>query len=121
MRLHRLADGRAIDPVAIEAELLAELEMPDAMDPMMTVTNAYHTWSEYYAAGLYVYLWADVIAADIANAFTDAGFYDNTLAEKYRRDILGSANTIPIDEAFRHFRGRDPDTDALKRRFDLAV
>lgn len=121
LRLHRLADGRAIDPVAVEAELLAELDMPDAMDPMMTVTNAYHTWTEHYAAGLYVYLWADVIAADIGNAFADTGFYDSTFADKYRQEILGSANTVPIDDAFRRFRGREPDTGALKRRFELTA
>jgi peptidyl-dipeptidase Dcp len=121
LRLHQLADGRVIDPVEVEAEILAELEMPAAMDPMMTVTNAYHTWTESYAAGLYVYLWADVIAADIGNAFAVAGFYDSDLAENYRQSILGSANVVPLDEAFRRFRGRDPDTDALKRRFALAV
>jgi peptidyl-dipeptidase Dcp len=119
LRLHRIADGRVINPVTIESELLAELDMPAAMDPMMTVTNAYHTWTESYAAGLYVYLWADVIAADLANAFEDKGLYDSALAQSYLRDILGSANTVPVDEAFRRFRGRDPDTDALKRRFEL--
>jgi peptidyl-dipeptidase Dcp len=121
LRLHRLADGRTIDPVEIEAELLAELNMPAAMDPMMTVTNAYHTWTESYASGLYVYLWADVIAADLANAFAESGFYDGVLAEKYRQDILSSANTVPIDDTFRRFRGREPDTGALKRRFELAT
>jgi peptidyl-dipeptidase Dcp len=121
LRLHRLADGRTIDPVTIETELLADLNMPEAMAPMMTVTNAYHTWTESYAAGLYVYLWADVIAADIANAFAETGLYDSVLADKYRQDILGSANTVPIDDAFRSFRGREPDTSALKRRFELAT
>ena len=119
LRLHRVSDGRVIDPVKIEAELLAELNMPAAMDPMMTVTNAHHTWTEHYAAGLYVYLWADVIAANLANAFADEGLYDRTLAASYRRNILGSANTVPVDESFRRFRGRDLDTDAFKQRFEL--
>lgn len=121
MRLHRMADGRRIDPVAVEAELLDELAMPPAMDPMMTVTNAYHTWTEVYGAGVYVYLWADTIVADIANAFAEAGLYDRTLSEAYRKHILGSANTVPIDEAFVRFRGREPDAEALKRRFGLAA
>jgi hypothetical protein len=42
----------------------------------------------------------------------------------YRAEILQSAildagNTQPMQEAFREFRGHDPDPDALFRRFDL--
>lgn len=121
MRLHLLADGREIDAVAVEQAILAELCMPRAMDPMMTVPNASHTWSESYAAGLYVYLWADVIVADIANAFTEApgGLYDVDIARKWREEVLSRANTRPVNDAFRAFRGREPDADALMKRFNL--
>lgn len=123
MRLHEIADAENVDCVAVEEQVLAELGMPQAMDPMMTVTNAYHTWTESYAAGLYVYLWADVIVADIANAFAEApgGFYDAELVERYRFEILGSANLAPVDEGFCRFRGREPLADALMKRFDLAA
>lgn len=123
IRLHEMAGADDIDCVAVEREVLAELGMPQAMDQLMAVTNAMHIWSESYAAGVYSYLWADVIVADIAAVFMNAngGFYDPEVASRYRDTILTNANIVPVDEAFRRFKGRDPAPDALMRRFDLAA
>lgn len=63
--------------------------------------------------------WADVIAADIANAFVETGLYGAALAEQYLQDVLGSAEIVPLDEAFHSFRGRYPGTSALIARFNL--
>lgn len=121
MRLHLLADGREIDAEAVEAEVIAELDMPQAMDLILYVPHAFHTFSPQYAAGVYTYLWSDIIAADIADAFLEApgGLYDRGVARRYRSQILDIGNTKPVEEAFRDFRGRDPDPNALMRRFDL--
>jgi peptidyl-dipeptidase Dcp len=121
MRLHMMADGREIDAVEMEREILDELEMPQAYDLILYVPHAFHTFSKEYAAGVYSYLWSDVIAADLADAFLEApgGLYDLEIAQRYRSSILEVGNTIPAAEAFRTFRGRDPDPNALMRRFDL--
>lgn len=121
MRVHLLADGRTIDAVEEERRLLAELATPSAVAPLLGVAHAYHTFTEAYGAGVYTYLWSDAIAADIAEAFLAApgGLYDQEVAGRYRRTILDAGNTRPIQEAFREFRGRDPDPEALFRRFDL--
>lgn len=116
-----MADGRTIDAVKQEQRILKELGMPSAVAPTLRASHAFHTLSEQYAAGLYTYLWSDAIAADIAEAFLAApgGLYDQEVAGRYRRTILDAANTRPMAEAFREFRRRDPDPDALFRRFDL--
>lgn len=121
MQLHSMADGREIDAVAEERKILAELRMPSAVAPTLAISQAHHTFSAEYAAGVYTYLWSDAIAADIAEVFLDApgGFYNQGVASSYRRTILEAGNTRPMSEAFRDFRGRDPDPDALFRRFDL--
>ncbi len=121
MRVHLKADGRTIDAVAEERRLLAELATPSAVAPLLGVAHAYHTFTEAYGAGVYTYLWSDAIAADIAEAFLAApgGLYDRDTASRYRRTILDVGNTRPMQEAFREFRGRDPDPDALFRRFGL--
>lgn len=121
MRLHLMADGREIDAVAAEKKIQAELGMPGAVAPTLAISHAHHTFSQEYAAGVYTYLWSDAIAADIAEAFLGApgGLYDQGVAARYRRTILEAGNTRPMSEAFRDFRGRDPDPDALFRRFDL--
>jgi peptidyl-dipeptidase Dcp len=87
----------------------------------MRVTHNWHSFSDSYPANLYVYLWADVIAADLAEAFLEGqgGLYDREVAERYRRTILSRGADVPAEQAFRDFRGRDPDPSALFRRFGL--
>jgi peptidyl-dipeptidase Dcp len=121
MRLYLLADGRDLDPCHIEAEVLRELGMPAAGDLTLRMPHAYHTVSDMYAAGVYSYLWADVMAADVAAAFaaSPGGMYDTAVADRYFRTILGAGATVPADDAFRAFMGRDPDPGALLRRYGL--
>ena len=121
MKMHLLADGRDVDAVAVERQVLQELGMPAAWDEVMRVTHSMHSFSNEYAAGVYVYLWSDVMAADIAEAFVQSpgGLYDERTAERWRTTVLGVGSRVPADEAFRNFRGRDPDPGALLRRFGL--
>lgn len=121
LRLHMMADGRAIDAEAVEAEVMAALDTPASVAPLLAVEHAFHTFSQQYAAGVYTYYWSDMIAADMAAQFmaTPDGLYDEALNDRYRTLILEAANTVPADAAVREFLGRDPDPQALLRRFDL--
>lgn len=126
LRLHLLADGREgpdIDAAAVEQGILEELGMPAAWDEIMRVTHNVHSFAAAYAAGVYAYLWADVMAADVAQAFASSpgGLYDEGTAERWRRTLLSVGHGVPAEEAFRRFRGRAPDPDALLRRFGLAA
>jgi peptidyl-dipeptidase Dcp len=72
--------------------------------------------SDGYSAGYYAYLWADTLVADAAEAFREAGsFYDAAIARRLHESIMRAGNSIPPHDAFRAFRGRDVDTDALMR------
>ncbi|MEM6935904.1 MAG: alpha/beta fold hydrolase [Pseudomonadota bacterium] len=122
MRLHLLADGRDIDVVATEKAVLEELKMPQAVDLILYSPHAFHTFAtEQYPAAVYTYLWSDVIAADIGSVFLDApgGLYDQEVAAAYRDQILDPGNAVDVATAVRRFLGRDPDPDALMRRFGL--
>jgi len=121
MRLHQLADGRDIDVIALEQAVLDEIGMPQAVDALMKISHASHIFSFSYAAGLYTYLWSDVLASDLAEAFvaSPGGLYDKEVSDKYRKAILGNGNLVPIAEAFEAFRGRAPDQNALLRRYNL--
>jgi peptidyl-dipeptidase Dcp len=122
LRLHMLADGSDVDVMDVQSGVLEELGMPDAVDPLLSAPHAFHTFSPQYAAGVYTYYWSDVIAADIAEAFleTPEGLHNSELNTQFRELVLDAGNMIPPDEAFRRFRGRDPDPQALHRRFGLA-
>jgi peptidyl-dipeptidase Dcp len=125
MRLHLLADGsgRAIDAVQVENETMGELGMPAAWDLIMRVTHNFHLFiGGTYAAGLYSYLWADVMAADAVETFerSPGGIYDAGVSQAWIAHILSVGHRVPADEAFRNFAGHDPDPLPLQRRFGLA-
>ena len=125
MRLHLLADGSGtpIDPVQVENDTMAELGMPAAWDVIMRVTHNYHLFiGGSYAAGLYSYLWSDVMAADAAAAFerTSGGLYDAATAKSWIDKVLSVGHRVPAEQAFRDFTGHDPDPLPLQRRFGLS-
>ena len=121
LKLHGIAPGEACDPMQVEAETLAELGMPFAADLIQHAAASFHLFAGGYAAAFYTYLWSDVMAADVADAFlrSPAGLYDAATAKRYVDTILSVGNTVPAAQAFRDFLGRDPDPSALLRRFDL--
>ena len=123
MRLHLMADGsgQPIDAVQVENDTLAELGMPPAWDLIMRVTHNFHIFIGGYAAGLYSYLWADVMAADAVETFerSPGGIYDSDLSRVWIDEILSVGHRVPADEAFRSFTGHDPDPSPLHRRFGL--
>ena len=125
LELHLLADGsgRDVDALAVEARTLQELDMPACWDLIMGVTHSWHGFGGPYDAGLYSYLWSDVMAADVAERFLNApgGLFDATMAKAWRERILCAGHTVPADQAFRALIGRDPDSAALMRRFALTA
>jgi peptidyl-dipeptidase Dcp len=70
--------------------------------------------SAAYAAGYYVYLWAEVLDADAYGAFVEAGNpFDEQVAAALRRFIYGSGNTLEPGLAFASFRGRAPQVEPM--------
>jgi peptidyl-dipeptidase Dcp len=125
LRLHLRADGSGapIDPVQVENDTMAELGLPAAWDVVMRVTHNVHCFAGGYAAGLYSYLWADVMAADAAEAFERApgGLYDAEVSRTWIDQVLSVGHRVPADEAFRSFTGHEPGPEALLRRFGLGA
>ena len=75
-----------------------------------------------YASQYYVYLWAEVLDADGFEAFVEAGNpFDGATAQRLRKFIYSSGNTMEPTEAYRAFRGRAPTvTPMLKKKGLLA-
>lgn len=69
-----------------------------------------------YSSGYYSYKWAEVLDADVFEAFKEAGLYDEELGEQLRATIYSKGGTEAPDEIYRQMMGRDPDPDALFRR-----
>jgi peptidyl-dipeptidase Dcp len=120
MELHTRPDG-VVDPAAFEREQLARIGMPREIALRHRLPHFDHLFgSDAYSAGYYSYLWSDVMAADTWKAFLEAGGpWDKKVADRMREHILSNGNTLDRAEAYRRFRGRDPDVKALleKRGF----
>lgn len=117
MKLH-LAGSQKIDPDKFERETLAQLGMPREIVMRHRTPQFAHVFSsDGYSAGYYSYLWSDVITADAFGAFTEGkGPYDKKVAARMIKYIFSVGNTIDPAEAYRRFRGRDPQISALMKK-----
>ncbi|MBD3869295.1 MAG: M3 family metallopeptidase [Acidobacteria bacterium] len=116
--MYHTMDPAGLDPDAFEKEALAKLNMPREIVMRHRTPHFGHIFSsEGYAAGYYGYLWADVLTADAAEAFEAApgGHYDKELAKKLVDNLFAPRNSVDPAEAYRMFRGRDAEIDALMR------
>ncbi|WP_338792240.1 M3 family metallopeptidase [Bernardetia sp. MNP-M8] len=117
MKFH-LADPENIDVDKFEKETLEELGMPKQLVMRHRTPHFGHVFSgEGYATAYYGYMWADVLTADAAEAFAEApdGFYDKEMADKLVKYLFAPRNAIDPAEAYKSFRGREANMEALMR------
>ena len=117
MDLHTRPEG-VEDMAAFEREALARIGgMPREIALRHRLTHFDHLFgNDSYSAGYYSYLWSDVMAADAWQTFDEAGGpWDLAANERLRSHILSDGNSIDRAEAYRRFRGRDPDVQGSVR------
>jgi peptidyl-dipeptidase Dcp len=113
MDIHTRPDGE-IDPDAFERQDLQRIGMPKEIVLRHRLPQFSHLFSsDNYSAGYYSYVWSAVMDADTWKAFLEAGDpFDKATAARMREFILAPGNSTDRAEAFRQFRGRDPDVNA---------
>jgi peptidyl-dipeptidase Dcp len=111
------------EPRAFEREMLERIGMPREVALRHRLPHFDHLFgSDDYSGLYYSYLWADVMSADGWQAFVESGSaWNREVAARYRRHVLSDGNTIDRAEAYRRFRGRDPDVSALLRQRGLVA
>ena len=114
MEMHTAA-APPTDAKAFERDTLARIGAPREVAMRHRLPQFNHLFtSDSYSAGYYSYLWSETMDADTRKAFAEAGdVFDPTVAGKLRRYILAPGNSTDRTEAYRQFRGRDPDISAL--------
>ena len=103
------------DALALQAASLSAIGMPEEILPRHAAPHFGHIFAgEGYSAGYYSYLWSEVLDADGFSAFTEANDpFSPVLAKNLHDNIYSSGGTRDFTEAYRDFRGRDPEIDAL--------
>jgi peptidyl-dipeptidase Dcp len=121
MALHSLPHGTAVDIAAFEAQQCALLGVPSDVGLRHHLSHFQHLFSDSsYAAGYYVYMWAEVMEADAFQAFRESGdAFDAATAKRLLQHIYSTGNSLEPAQAFRNFRGRDPQIEAMLRKRGL--
>lgn len=115
MALHSLPNGSSVDLDAFEAQQCELLGIPQDIGQRHYLSHFQHLFAgSDYAAGYYVYMWAEVLDADAYDAFIEAGDpFQPAIAERLQKHIYSSGNKQDPALAFRAFRGRDPKVEPM--------
>ncbi len=111
------------DPMAKQAQILAEMDMPAAIVMRHATPQFAHVFSgDGYSAGYYSYMWSEVMDADAFEAFEEKGdAFDAQLAASLEHNILSSGGSRDAAELYEAFRGRMPGVEALLKGRGLAA
>jgi peptidyl-dipeptidase Dcp len=120
MAVHARTSSEPIDVVEFERAELARIGLPHGVGVNHRLVHFQHLFSGGYAAGYYVYLWAEVLDADGYDAFVEAGDpFDPAVAGRVARFIYSAGNSIEPGAAYRAFRGRDAVVEPMLRERGL--
>ena len=121
MKLHLLKEAQSLDATRFEKAVLDEIGMPEAMVMRHRTPHFQHVFAgDGYSSAYYSYLWSETLDADGFRAFEEAGdIFAAEPARKLKDFVYAAGNRRTPDEAYRAFRGRDPDPSALLEKRGL--
>ena len=110
MAAHAGTRAEGQDVADFERAELQRIGLPHGVGINHRLVHFQHLFSgSGYAAGYYVYLWAEVLDADGFDAFHEAGSpFDPAVAARLKRFVYASGNSMEPAEAYVAFRGRAP-------------
>ncbi|MDB4019135.1 M3 family metallopeptidase [Planktomarina temperata] len=103
------------DPMARQAEVLADIGMPAAIGMRHATPQFAHVFAgDGYSSGYYSYMWSEVMDADAFASFEEAGGpFDLERARALQDNILARGGSADAQELYVAFRGKLPDATAL--------
>ena len=121
MAVHSMESAEGPDIVAAERAVLERIALPPGVGMNHRLPHFQHLFSgSSYAAGYYVYLWAEVLDADGFDAFAEAGDpFDPAVAQRLQQFIYSAGDSLEPRSAYRAFRGREATVDPMLRKKGL--
>jgi peptidyl-dipeptidase Dcp len=114
-RPDQVGDVQEFEAEALEKAGVALATVP----PRYRSTYFAHIFSTGYSAGYYSYIWSEVLDADSVEWFRENGGLRRENGDRFRRELLARGGSMDPMEAFRNFRGRDPEIEPLLQRRGL--
>ena len=98
--LERLENVRTFEQTVTKA---TQLYPP--IDEMCISPAFSHIFSGGYAAGYYSYKWSEALEEDALEIFKEAGFFNKTVATRFRKEILERGSSEKESILYKRFRG----------------
>lgn len=119
--LHERCFDDGLDIDAFEASALGDIEMPSEIALRHRPPHFLHLFAgDGYSAGYYSYLWSEVMDADAFAAFEETGdVFNKDVAKRLHDCIYSSGGKLDPADAYKAFRGRLPEVDALLKKRGL--
>ncbi|GAA4688993.1 M3 family metallopeptidase [Pseudonocardia yuanmonensis] len=113
-------DDTVEDVLTFEAEALRKAGIAHPLvPPRYRSTYFNHVFAGGYSAGYYSYIWSEVLDADTVEWFAENGGLRRENGDHFRRELLSRGGSVDAMEAYRAFRGRDPEIRPLLERRNL--
>ena len=121
MAYHRMTDVGEIDVRAFEDKVLGDYGKPDEIIMRHRSPHFGHIFAGGYHSAYYAYMWSEILDSDGFDAFLESGdIFDPETAERLRKYVFSTGDTLKYIDAYVGFRGRVPTTDALLRNRGFA-
>lgn len=115
---HTIAEPKELDVMAFEKDYLNGIGLISEIEPRYHTTYFAHIIGGY-DAGYYSYIWAGVLDNDAFEAFKETNIFDNTTAEKFRKNILELNGIKDALEMYIAFRGKEASIEPLLKNRGL--
>ena len=117
MDWHMLEKARDLDVAKFESKSLDKIGLIPEIIVRYKSHYFEHIFSgDYYSAGYYSYIWAQVLDADAFEAFKETSLFDRKTAESFRKNILSRGGAEDPMTLYKRFRGAEPKIEPLLKR-----
>jgi peptidyl-dipeptidase Dcp len=108
------------DVVAFQKESMDRIGLIDEIIPRYKSWYFNHIFSGGYSSGYYSYIWAEVLDADVYQAFVETGdIFNKEVARSFRDNIISRGGTDDAMTLYLNFRGKEPSIEPLLEKRGL--
>jgi len=114
---HLLTNAADIDVHAFEKKSMDAIGLIPEIVVRYKSPYFEHIFSgDYYSAGYYSYIWAQVLDADAFEAFKETSLFDQKTAASFRKNVLSRGGAEDPMVLYKRFRGAEPKIEPLLKR-----
>jgi len=120
MEYHKVKEVKDLDVNAFEKEAMDRIGLIEEIVPRYRSTYYGHIFGGGYAAGYYVYYWAEVLDTDAFNYFKESGdLFNPELAKSFRVNCLQECGNDEGMVQYKKFRGQEHSLDGFLKKHGL--